>query len=300
MLASHIPPALSGGGRHEGEPSPEVGCGCRCRLARGVLEWWDGNAAPGDHSSVAGGAGLTGAATSRWASSPSAIEGTGYWSHLTSPGTDTCANSWAPGTNPAVHSVYLRLVAGMASTRPATERRPTQLTAMATEALVLPPALTLVQIIGNDLRCDGTDHAHCADFETSVREAVETIVDASPRARVVLIGEPLQPASYATAVAARPRRSSFHRERTLLSFSADRTINRVEVVHTTGLLEGYEMQLTQACRGTQPMPHRRRDGGQDTVQLDELGPDRRHPSVVGNARLASAEWPVIAEVLAAA
>ena len=102
---------------------------------------------------------------------------TGYGSDPTSPGTDTRANSWATGTNPAVHSVYLRLVAA----RPETAghvvntardgAKADQLTAMATEALarVPHPALALVQIIGNDLRCDGTDHAHCADFETSVR-----------------------------------------------------------------------------------------------------------------------------------
>ena len=60
------------------------------------------------------------------------------------------------------------------------------------------------------------------------------------------------------------------------------------------------MQLIQACRGISQC---HTDGGtaaRMTVQLDELAPDRRHPSVVGNARLASAEWPVIAEVLAAA
>jgi hypothetical protein len=119
---------------------------------------------------------------------------TGYMSGPRSPGTDTEANSWATGTNPAVRSIYQRLVevrpetaghvANAASDGAASDRLPDQ----ATEGLtrVPHPALLLVQILGNDLRCDGTDPQHYPEFRDNVRTAVQTVLKASPNASVVL------------------------------------------------------------------------------------------------------------------
>jgi lysophospholipase L1-like esterase len=265
--------------------------------------------APANRPSVAGSAGVTGSPDRPVGVIAVGHSGmTGYGSDPSSPGTDTLANSWATGTNPAVHSIYLRMVkarpetAGHVINAARDGAKADQLPAMAAEALtrVPHPALALVQILGNDLRCDGTDQAHYAEFEVSVRQAVEAIVEASPETRVLLIGEPLPPASYAAALAALPSTPpSFIGTGPCYLFSANRTINQAAVVHVTNLLHGYELQLAKACVGIRQC---HTDGGgaaKRKVQLDELGVDLQHPSVVGSARLASAEWPVIAAILAA-
>src|SRR4051794_24245405 len=208
-------------------------------------------------------------------------EMTGYGSDPTSPGTDTVANSWASGTNPAVHSVYLRLVeerpntAGKVINAAQDGATSDLLPDEATHALsrVPHPALALVQIVGNDVRCDGSDSTHYAEFAASVRRAVERIVKASPHVRVMLIGEPVRPASYAAAIASLPTTpASFISHQPCYLFSANRSVNQVEVVRVEHLLRGYELQLAKACRRIKEC---HTDGGaaaRMTSHLRDFGP----------------------------
>jgi lysophospholipase L1-like esterase len=231
---------------------------------------------------------------------------TGYMSDPKSPGTDTEANSWATGTNPGVHSIYLRLVEAMPETAgnvvnaahdgATSDLLPDQ----ASEGLarVPYPALVIVQIVGNDLRCDGTDPEHYVEFRASVRQAVQTIVKASPKVSVVLVGDPGRPAGYAAAIATLPRTpKSFIDTRPCFLFSANRTVNRAEVARVTKLLAAYEAQLAKACAGIRQC---HTDGGAAArmeVHVEDYGEDLQHPSIRGHAHIAAAEWPVIASVL---
>jgi hypothetical protein len=166
------------------------------------------------------------------------------WLHVgpEEPRTDTEANSWATGTNPAVNSIYQRLVearpetaghvANTASDGAESDRLPDQ----ATEGLSRVPyaALLVVQLVGNDLRCDGTAPQHYPEFRDNVRKAVQTVLKASPNAAVALVGDPGRPASYAAAVAALPiTPTEFVGTGPCYLFSANRTINRVEVARVT-------------------------------------------------------------------
>jgi hypothetical protein len=233
-------------------------------------------------------------------------EMTGYGTDPSSPGTDTVANSWATGTNPAVRSIYMRLVevrpetAGNVSNAAEDGATADRLPFQATQGLrrVPHPALALVQIVGNDIRCDGTDPAHYAEFGASVRRAVMILVKASPKVGVVLIGEPMRPASLAAAIASLPTTpSSFISDEPCYLFSANRTVNQVEVHRVTRLLRAYELQLAMACRG---IPQCHTDGGAAArmkTHFEDLGVDLQHPSMIGHARLAAAEWPVTASLL---
>ena len=231
---------------------------------------------------------------------------TGFQSDPKSPATNTAANSWATGSNPAVRSVYQRLlearpetsgnVVNSARNAVTAERLVDQATAGLAR---LPyPALVLVQIVGTDLRCDGTDPEHYPEFRASVRQAVQMIVEASPETSVLLIGDPGRPAGYAAAIMALPNTPpAVIGTRPCKLFSANRTVNHAEVARVTGLLAAYEAQLAQACRGIRQC---HTDGGaaaRMAMQVEDYGEDLHHPSIAGHANLAAAEWPVVASVL---
>lgn len=231
---------------------------------------------------------------------------TGLMSDPKSPGTDTEANSWATGTNPAVHSIYQRLVevrpetashvANTASDGAGFGRLPDQ----ATEGLtrVPYPALLIVQIVGRNLRCDGTDPQHYPELRDNVKKAIQTVLNASPKAAVVLIGDPGRPASYAKAIAALPTTpKNFIDTRPCFLFSANRTINQAEVARVTSLLAAYEGQLAEACKG---IPQCHTDGGAAArleLPVADYGEDLQHFSISGHAHIAAAEWPVVASAL---
>src|SRR6516225_6541691 len=93
---------------------------------------------------------------------------TGENSDPQSPGVVALRNSWATGANPAVDSIYQRLAAvdpafrGHAVNAAVGGATAATLVGQATEALrVVPnPRLVIIEIIGTDIRCNGSDTSH--------------------------------------------------------------------------------------------------------------------------------------------
>src|SRR5215470_16092391 len=93
---------------------------------------------------------------------------TGENSDPQSPGVPAPQNSWATGTNPAVDSIYQRLAAvdpavrGHAVNEAGGGAPVGSLVGEATQALsVVPnPQLVIIEIIGTDVRCDGSDSSN--------------------------------------------------------------------------------------------------------------------------------------------
>src|SRR4051794_31927409 len=108
------------------------------------------------------------------------------------------ANSWATGENPAVQSIYLRLLAlnsairGNSTNLGVSGSTVDDLGAQVDQALQLTPLpdLFIIQEIDNDLRCDGTDPDNYAPFAQTQSAQVERIVAKAPRATVLLVGSP--------------------------------------------------------------------------------------------------------------
>ena len=121
-------------------------------------------------------------------------------------------SSWATGTNPAVDSVYLRLV----KVRPETQGSVANTAENGAKSATLPaqakaalgqvpfPALAIVQTIDNDIRCAGSDEAHLPEFRASVRAAIEVVHAASPKPTILVVSNFGRPAGYAKALAADP------------------------------------------------------------------------------------------------
>ena len=231
---------------------------------------------------------------------------TGFHSDPAAPDEDAFANSWATGTNPAVDSIYARLlravpetadhVANLARDGAKVELMPYQ----AQDALrIVPiPRLALVQIMDNDIRCDGTDSAHLAEFRASVREAVTILTTASPEVSVIIVGGAGRPAGYAAAFAALPTTpADLVGSGPCILFSANRVVNTEEVTRLTGLMDAYEAELAKACSG---IPQCHTDAGAAGLipdSLDGYGADLGHQSVIGHARTAAAVWPEVAKAL---
>lgn len=232
---------------------------------------------------------------------------TGFQSDPDSPGENVIANSWATGTNPAVNSVYQRLVA----VRPRTEGLVANVSRNGEKAdglefqvpaalnIVPTPALALIMILDNDIRCDGTDPAHLPEFRAQVRDAVQAIVKASPKVTVVLASAPGRPADYAKAIATLPTTPvDLVGSDPCALFSANRKVNPTEVKRLTSIIESYEAELDRACEG---IPQCHTDGGvlarHPGGRLEEFGNDLGHASALGHERWAEAIWPAVSEAM---
>ncbi len=231
---------------------------------------------------------------------------TGFQSDPASPGTDAIANSWATGTSPAVRSIYQRMVEALPETadhvvnlaRNGERADGLEFQADAALAQVPTPRLALIQIMDNDIRCDGTDPVHLPEFRAQVRSTVAELVAASPHITVILVSGPGRPARWAAAIATAPSTpEDVIGSGPCVPFSAPHKINQAEVRRLTVLMEQYEAELDKVCRG---IPQCRTDGGaaariQDTIE--DYGVDLQHNSVAGHGHVAAAVWPVVASAL---
>ena len=231
---------------------------------------------------------------------------TGFQSDPANPGMNALANSWATGTNPAVRSIYERMVAALPETadhvanvsRNGEKADGLEFQVDAALAIVPTPRLALIQIMDNDIRCDGTDAAHLPEFRAQVRSTVQKLVDASPGIQVVLVSGPGRPARWAAAVAELSKTpEDLIGSGPCIPFSAPHQVNQTEVRHMTTLIQQYEAELTKACQGISQC---HTDGGaaaniQDTIK--DYGEDLQHNSVLGHAHIAAAVWPVAAQAM---
>jgi hypothetical protein len=231
---------------------------------------------------------------------------TGFQSDPASPGENVVANSWATGSNPAVRSIYQRMVGAIPATadhvinvsRNGEKADGLEFQVDAALAKVPTPRLAVIQIMDNDIRCDGTDSAHLPEFRAQVRATVEKLVAASPNIDVVLISGPGRPERWAAAVAKAPQTpADAIGTDPCVPFSAPHKVNVVEIKRLMALVEAYEAELVKACQG---IPQCHTDGGAAAAMKDTIedyGVDLGHPSVTGHAHTAAAVWPVVAAVL---
>lgn len=123
-------------------------------------------------------------------------------------GVDVPANSWATGSNPAVRSLYLRIleanppIRGHARNLARDGARIGDLIGQARSAISLrpKPELVVVQILDNDIRCDGSDAANYGAFRRTFVDALTILARRLPNARIFVVSSWGRPATYAEAV----------------------------------------------------------------------------------------------------
>jgi hypothetical protein len=205
---------------------------------------------------------------------------TGENSDPKNPGQIALENSWATGTSPQVNSIYRRLVA----VRPETEGHvantaeggapASSLAGQAQRALetVPTPALVVVQTIDNDIRCDGTDRTHVAEFGAALADALHVVTTTSPNSRILAVGQLGRPGP---SVRCDPDPSD-----TLIS-----------------IIEKYETEQARVCA---TVPNCRTDEGARAAYVERpesFSSDRNHLNVRGQAEAAEIAWPAVAALL---
>ena len=237
---------------------------------------------------------------------------TGENSDPQSPGVPAPQNSWATGTNPAVDSIYQRLAAvdpavrGHADNAADGGAPAASLVGQATQALsVVPnPRLVIIEIIGTDIACDGSDSSNYPVFGQQVKAALNLIARQAPHTTILLVswpGRPLQASKAIIGTPAVPIALANSASEMCSPFDPDLRLDMKHITTWTGIIEGYESEQAKAC-ATVPECHT--DNGRAThfqVSASYYNYsndwDWQHYNVTGLAALAAFMWPTVAQIL---
>jgi hypothetical protein len=227
---------------------------------------------------------------------------TGQNSDPSRPGVDVRANSWATGTNPAVNSVYLRILAknpkikGHNVALSQDGATVSDLVIQAQEDVLLKPApeLVVIQIMDNDIVCP----AKASDFSrfraTFVR-ALAVIAKGSPRSTMFVVSQFGSPGTYARSLTVAERRTFGGTGPCDFVDSAGRIVPP-KVARLDAVIHGYEAQLKSGCK---QFARCRYDGGAFGNIIDKrayVSSDLNHFSIKGHAKAAATAWSAMRRV----
>ena len=230
---------------------------------------------------------------------------TGEDSDPSKPHLEIRANSWATGTNPAVDSVYLRILAknpaikghnfNLAQAGASVDRLIVQ--AQAAVALTPKPQLFLVQIMDNDIVCP----AHAGDyrsFRTKLLTAPGILHHGAPKARMFLVSQWGSPPTYWKALSPAQRRAygSSSPQGPCQFLTPEGKPVPQELSRLDGIIHHYEAQLNAACTRT---PRCTYDDGAFGRQIDMhsfITEDLNHFSVKGHPAAAAVAWSTMRQL----
>jgi len=232
-------------------------------------------------------------------------DATGYASDPARPFQEARGNSWATGTNPAVKSIYSRLLAvnpgvrGHALNFAAGDATVKDLASQVRKALerTTKPELVLVHIVGNDVQCDGKDDAtRYATYRDEVASVLQKLGAGLPQARILVVSEWGTLDSYVKAVSSYGLAARLtHAGKGVCSIFAPRTGKVVpeHVAYIRRMTNGYTAAFAAACK---TVPSCRYDGGaagRIVLEPTDLAHRYEHLSIQGLAKLAAVEWKVL-------
>ena len=228
---------------------------------------------------------------------------TGYNSDPQRPGVDAKGNSWATGDNPAIQSIYLRLLA----VNPAVRGHSTNvgldgsdvhdLRSQVDRALALTPLpdLFMIQEVDNDMQCDGTDSANYATFADTLSADLSAIVAKAPHAMILLVSSPPGTVHNYGRVVARLEAGKQANTGTGPCDMFDLAGKAVPShwTYQEQIIGHYQAQLAAVCK---QFPTCRYDGGalyRMRIEAADLASDGQHLSVSGHRKQAALEWQVL-------
>ncbi|GAB3589427.1 hypothetical protein GCM10027446_01770 [Angustibacter peucedani] len=226
---------------------------------------------------------------------------TGYDSDPDAPGTDVLANSWAVGTNPAVQSLYLRVLA----LNPAVEGHAVGFGIDGSDvdslidqelqaAAVRPrPDLVLIQSIDNDIKCDGTDDQNYERFRQQLTTVMDALARDLPDARVFFVDQWSSVKTYdRVALQVNPDKLKGSGPCDVADTRTGKVLPAKEA-YLQGLVDRYFAIIGDVCG---LYPRCRTDGGAlQGLRLTppDLSPDMNHLSVSGHRKMAALVFEVL-------
>ena len=210
----------------------------------------------------------------------------------------TPADSFATGTNPAVKSIYARILAvnpairGHAVDLVSEDASAAALQSQFHKAAALKPGLVVLDLEG-DVQCDGKDQSRVEDFGTQVTAELGTLESSLPRTKIVVMSSWGSFSSYVKYLDGLSKDARLkHAGKSLCQFVSSPSGNVVpsHVAYVEKFVYAYDKQLATACAAS---PQCHYDGGaaqrMPTTAVD-ISLDQNHLSVQGEAKLAAAEW----------
>jgi|GEM_PF-1373154 len=227
---------------------------------------------------------------------------TGFNSDPAKSNLDARENSWATGTNPAVNSVYLRVlalnpaVAGHNFNLATDGATVDDLIGQARGALALVPLpeLILVQTIDHDIKCDGTDPQNYQPFGDALTEALDILATGAPDAKIFVVTQPGTVASNADAAESYPSWiSNWQGDGPCDAFdpSGQRADDKIAALQN--ITDHYFAVQADRCA---KLPNCSDDqGAWQRMMLDaaDFTPDGNHPSIQGAAKRSAVTWTAL-------
>lgn len=224
---------------------------------------------------------------------------TGYNSDPNDGSRDAGENSWATGTNPAVNSVYLRLLGA----DPAYHEHNYNLAkdgatvddltgqASRIETVKPTPSIILIQTVDNDMKCDGTDAQNYAPFADTFTAALQTVIKYAPTAHIYVVSMWGTAQAYADAVSKVPTARDTHTGSGPCDLlDASGAVRHQAVVYQQDLMDHYHSQLAHACGA---VPACKYDNGalqKLPLVAADLTPDGNHLNAGGHQKFADLVW----------
>jgi hypothetical protein len=212
------------------------------------------------------------------------------------------ANSWATGTNPAVDSVYLRILAKNPAIKdhnfnlaqPGATVDDLLLQAQQAVALKPTPGLFLVQIMDNDIVCPATSRDY-ATFRSKLITALGVLAHGAPHSRIFVVSQWGSPADEWKALHPAQRKQSGGAGPCAFIDPRGRLVPK-ELVRLETIIHGYEAQLAAGCKR---IPRCTYDGGAFGRQVDKneyISEDLNHFTIKGAAAAAAVAWAAMRQL----
>jgi hypothetical protein len=227
---------------------------------------------------------------------------TGYNSDPHRPGVDATENSWATGSNPAVQSIYLRIL----SRNPAIKGHNfnlardgsdvADLVRQAREAVALPtpPELVLVQTVDNDKRCDGTDPKNYKPYAATLSRALRTLTQGLPRAQIFIVSVWASVRNYTNVIKNIP---SARADNTGTGpcdvFDQSGKVRPAGVASMEKIIDGYHRQVAATCAHFRNCRYDHGALYHMVIQRADLAPDSNHLSIRGHRKMAATAWAAL-------
>ena len=225
-------------------------------------------------------------------------------------------NSWATGTNPAVDSIYSRLLVlnpaikghnmNFSVSDNALDSAGHELYDFGREVQQalhqgVKPDLVLVQVIDRALKCDGTTERDFTGYGAEFSRLLSELVKGMPNARIFVVSQWGSFSSYVKYLQSldpqKQRLKNAGKKPCQLVSSPSGQIVSSRVAYAKSIVAGEEAQLKAACAR---VPNCHYDGGAASriaVSPADVAQYQFNPTISGQAKLAAAEWKALTPFL---
>jgi hypothetical protein len=215
------------------------------------------------------------------------------------PGQEMRANSWATGTNPAVNSVYLRILAenpkikdhNVNLAHSSATVRDLVLMSKQVVGMTPKPELVLIQIMDADIACPATKRDYAA-FRSTFLSALRVLARGAPQSSFFVVSQFGSPTTeWRTFTLA--ERKSFGGTGPCDYLNPIGKVVPKKLARLETIIHGYEAQLKAACKRVHQCRYDGGSFGRIVNKREFVSSDLNHFSVKGHAKAAAVAWAAL-------